>query len=504
MLAILQFDAASASVLDRLLTDGRLPTLAALRQRGTWHELDAPATQFAAGAQHTLYSGVELGDHGLFYPFQWSAADQRVHYMSAFEAPAPVWERLGRRGTRTLAVDPYESRPPADPPPGTLVCGWQLHDRVVLRKWSSPGGADRRLERLFGPPQPVDEVFGRHTVDEMLGLRRRLLGAPGRVADAAALLLGEQPFDLAWLTFCAAHVAGHQFWDLSQLDADDLDPRAERVLTGTLEEVYRAVDVALGRVIDALPPAADVMVVSPVGMDVNTSRADLLPEMLRAVLDPGEGGQARGSSSIWRLRAALPSGLRARVAAALPERAALDLTARLELRGVDWSSTRAFAHPAENQGYIRLNLRGRERDGIVAPEQADELMDEIADGLRTFVDLDGAPTVQSIDRVADLFGSGARAHQLPDLIVRWTDRPATRLEGVRSDRFGTVMRHGVGSGRSGNHTEGDAWALVVPGSSRPVEPARPPRLEDVAATAAAVAGADLGGIAGQPLLERVA
>ena len=502
MLAILQFDAASASVLDRLLTDGRLPTLAALRRRGTWHELDAPATQFAAGAQHTLYSGVELGDHGLFYPFQWSAADQRVHYMSAFEAPAPVWERLGRRGTRTLAVDPYESRPPADPPPGTLVCGWQLHDRVVLRKWSSPGGADRRLERLFGPPQPVDEVFGRHTVDEMLGLRRRLLGAPGRVADGAALLLGEQPFDLAWLTFCAAHVAGHQFWDLSQLDADDLDPRAERVLAGTLEEVYRAVDVALGRVIDALPPGADVMVVSPVGMDVNTSRADLLPEMLRAVLDHGEVGQARGSSSIWRLRAALPSGLRARVAAALPERAALDLTARLELRGVDWSSTRAFAHPAENQGYIRLNLRGRERDGIVAPEQADELMDEIADGLRTFVDLDGAPTVQSIDRVADLFGSGARAHQLPDLIVRWTDRPATRLEGVRSDRFGTVMRHGVGSGRSGNHTEGDAWALLVPGTSRLVEPTRPPRLEDVAATAAALSGADTTDMAGEPLLER--
>ena len=40
--------------------------------------------------------------------------------------------------------------------------------------------------------------------------------------------------------------------------------------------------------------------------------------------------------------------------------------ARLELRGLDWGSTRAFAHPAENQGYVRLNLAGRERDGIVA------------------------------------------------------------------------------------------------------------------------------------------
>ncbi|HEX4901304.1 MAG TPA: alkaline phosphatase family protein, partial [Acidimicrobiales bacterium] len=164
MLTILQFDAASASLLGRLLADDRLPNLAGLRERGVWHDLDAPATQFAAGAQHTLYSGVELGDHGLFYPFQWDASSQRARYMGELHAPAPIWERLGRSGTRTLAVDPYESRPPAEPAPGTQVCGWQLHDRVVLQEWSNPGDAHRRLERLFGSPQPVDEVFGRHTV----------------------------------------------------------------------------------------------------------------------------------------------------------------------------------------------------------------------------------------------------------------------------------------------------------------------------------------------------
>lgn len=506
MLTILQFDAASASLLSRLLGDDRLPTLAALRERGVWHDLDAPATQFAAGAQHTLYSGVELGDHGLFYPFQWSAEEQRARYMGDFHAPPPIWERLGRNGTRTLAVDPYESRPPVEAPPGALVCGWQLHDRVVLQEWSSPGDTHRRLERLFGAPQPVDEVFGRHSVKEMLGLRRRLLGAPGRVADAAELLLGEQPFDLAWLTFCAAHVAGHQFWDLSQLDPDGLDASAERVLGSALEDVYVAVDAAMARVLAALPEGGDLMVISPVGMDVNTSRADLLPEMLQAVLDPSEARVEEASSgsrsSIWRLRAALPSGLRAKVANALPESVALELTSRLEMRGMDWSRTRAFAHPAENQGYIRLNLRGRERDGIVDPADADALMHEIAAGIESFRELDGSPAVKSVEKVRDLFGTGDRVHQLPDLIVKWVDTPATHLEGLRSERFGTVCRHGVGSGRSGNHTEGDAWALVVPGASRHATPSRPPRLEDIAATAAAVSGADTTEMVGEPLLER--
>ena len=37
------------------------------------------------------------------------------------------------------------------------------------------------------------------------------------------------------------------------------------------------------------------MVISPVGMDVNTSRADMLPEMLKAILDgPQPGAKPAG------------------------------------------------------------------------------------------------------------------------------------------------------------------------------------------------------------------
>ncbi|MEM9748458.1 MAG: alkaline phosphatase family protein, partial [Actinomycetota bacterium] len=499
MLTVLQFDCISSAVMARMLSDGRLTSLAGLRDRGVWHDLDAPATAFAAGVQHTLHSGLPLEDHGLFYPFQWSASEQRGYYMDAFPAPTPIWERLGHeQGWSTLSIDPYESRRPAHAPPGTLISGWQLHDRVVLRSWAEPPATRDRLERLFGPPEPVDEVFGTHTVSEMLGLRQRLLRAPRRVADAATHLLAVEDHDLAWLTFCSAHVAGHQFWDLSQLPEDELDDDSTHLLGTALEDIYDEVDAALGRVVAALPPDGDLMIVSPVGMDVNTSRADMLPGMLEAVL--GKAPEA-GSSSIWWLRASLPSGLRARVANVLPERAVLDLTARLELRGPVWSETRAFAHPADNQGYIRLNLQGRERDGIVHPDHADALLDEIAAGLMTFTDMDGSPAVDSIERVSERFGDGERSDLLPDLIVRWTATPATRLAGVRSERFGTVSRQGVGSGRSGNHTEDGAWALVVPGSSRAVEPSRTPRLEDVAATVAAIAGLDAVDLAGEPLLE---
>ena len=177
MLAVLQFDSPSLAVLDRMLDAGRLPALAGLRGRGVWHELETPATHFAAGAFHTLYSGTELADHGLFYPFQWSAADQRVRYTTAFPAPPPVWERPGGRA---LAMDPYESRPPLHPPSGTVVSGWQFTDRVVLQPWSSPPGLNTRLETLFGPPAAVEEVFGRSSTRDLLRLRRDLLASSSR------------------------------------------------------------------------------------------------------------------------------------------------------------------------------------------------------------------------------------------------------------------------------------------------------------------------------------
>ncbi|MFP5364044.1 MAG: alkaline phosphatase family protein [Thermoleophilia bacterium] len=500
MICVLQFDAASVAVVDRMLAAGRLPVLAGLIERGGRVALETPADHFAAGAFHTLYSGVELADHGLFYPFQWDAASQRARYMTAFPAPPAIWERLARAGLRTLAIDPYESRPPRDWK-GTYVCGWGFRDRVVLPRWSLPARAGAELAKRHGSGPHATEIFGRPTVRELLALREKLVAAPARVATAAIELLARgDRYDLSWLTFSAAHLAGHQFWDLSQL-AEEPGERERELLQTALQDVYAAVDAAFGRVLAALPQDTDVIVASAVGMDVNSSRADLLPQMLAAVLNGGPlASDGDGAGAIWRLRAAIPAGARGAIARALPDRVALGLTARLELRGIDWAETPAFCHPADNQGYIRLNLRGRERDGIVEPGEADALLDTIAQGLETFHDPDGEPAVARADRVRD-HHAGARADQLPDLVVGWSERPATTLAGVHSARFGDVLRRGSGSGRSGNHTPGDAWAVVVPGTHA-CAPAngRSPRLADVAATVAAVCGVERDGLAGEPLL----
>ena len=487
MLAILQFDSTSVELLERLLGEGRLPTLAGVRKPGRRYDLDPGSTPlFPSAAYPTLYSGVEIADHGIYSAFPWSPAEQRVRFMRSFPLPRTAWERLPA-GRRALVVDPYDNWPPRSGD-GVFVSGWQYRNRVAaLERWSVPPKAHASLSRRFGSPPLVEDAYGDQPTRRLVEARRRLLAAPARVSAAVRHLLARERFDLLWATFSAPHFAGHFLWN-----------RTHPELEGTVAEIYEAVDAAIGEILAALPDDADVIVLSPIGMGPFTSRADMLPELLEAVLGRRTNGAAAGSS-IFRLRAAVPSSLRAAVASTLPASLVHELAARLYVKGVDWSRTRAVALPGEHNGYVRLNVRGRERDGIVEPAEVDELLDELAEGLATFRDDDGGEAIAAVERPQ--VGEGPAAALLPDLVVRWADRPSEGVRALRSERFGEVRRHGT-PGLTGHHRE-EAWAVVCPGASRLRALERTPRLVDVAATACALLDGDASGIAGEPLLERI-
>ena len=71
-------------------------------------------------------------------------------------------------------------------------------------------------------------------------------------------------------------------------------------------------------------------------------------------------------------------------------------------------------------GYIRVNRRGREAQGIVEPGRSfDALRDRIAAGLESFVDADtGEPVVVRSIRPDVELAPGARSSSRPDLRVR--------------------------------------------------------------------------------------
>ena len=287
MIAILQFDSVSLPLIDELLTAGLLPTLDSLRRRGTWLSLGTPAEYFEGSGSYAVYTGTDVGRHGQYYPWLWSASEQRVRFMDDLPVPETLWERAGRAGRRSLIIDPYEVRPPQEIR-GLFLSGWQFKNRIVLRSTSLPTSVLRCLEREYGRPPIGEEVYGPPSTPELLRLRNGLLAAPNRLATVTTALLKREEFDVVWVTASAAHLAGHRFLKMSQVSgAIDLVQYPE--LDTTVADIYRATDEAMHKILVALPADADILVVSPAGMGQNSSQSHLLPKMIKAVLARGSG-----------------------------------------------------------------------------------------------------------------------------------------------------------------------------------------------------------------------
>ena len=166
--------------------------------------------------------------------------------------------------------------------------------------------------------------------------------------------------------------------------------------------------------------------------------------MLRAV-SSGVPARDAGARQAWRFRATVPSSLRARCrGTCFLDSVATELAARVELRGVDWATTPAFVVPSDSHGFIRFNLRGRERSGVVEPDSVSELVEQIREGLEYSCTLEsGEPAVTAVDATSSAAGAGGEPSPLlPDLVVRWSELPTRRGERLvsRTLRFGSSCR----------------------------------------------------------------
>ena len=341
-------------------------------------------------------------------------------------------------------------------------------DWLCIRR-TPPRDASARRSRKPRRCTPAEYAFdelAQHVVEDVDRLGGEAGGgAHGRRAGARAGVVGaedkperideEECADFA--TGC--HRGGHKLWDDTGA-AGEVPPAAAAELADSLRQVYARVDAAIGRLVEAAGDDVRVLIFSLHGMGENTSRVDLLPEMLARVLaggPPAATAPAAGRPGLLkRMRELVPNRWRHWVKQRLPLALQDWLTTFWRVGRVDWSATRAFCLVADVQGYVRLNLRGREAEGIVAPgDEYDRLGAEIAAGLSTFVDgASGMPVVHEVVRADRLYQTGARRDLLPDLIVQWARTPRAPERSVRSPRYGAIALPLPGKnadGRSGNH-----------------------------------------------------
>jgi hypothetical protein len=285
---------------------------------------------------------------------------------------------------------------PPEPFAGIEISGWASHDHLAPPA-SHPGAALAELRRAFGRAPLPEEIMGLQSMRALLALGDRLQRVVGGVTEAALGLMQQAPSDLRLVVFAAPHRAGHKLWDATGVRGRVAAEDHERAFEA-LRAVYRACDAAVGRLAAAAGEQVLLLVFSLHGMGPNTSRAELLPAMLEAVLQGRPPAAPLPRPALQRFRHQLPVEFRDAIKRRLPVAGQDRLTRFWRTRPGGLASRPAFCLQADQQGYVRINQRRRECPGLVEPgPDSDSLLGRIVAGLRGF-DADRAtPVVAGVE-----------------------------------------------------------------------------------------------------------
>jgi len=293
---------------------------------------------------------------------------------------------------------------------------------------------------------------------DRIGLYHQLLAGIDQKANITKWLMENRPWDLFLVVFAELHPAGHYLWPQgARASGEDGFWSMDGSKFDQLRDVYIAIDRAVGEITKHCPDDVTVFIISGDGVGPNHCAWHLLPQVLsragftaaQGLSGPTDGGSDSKMSLLGWLRGAIPPRLRSEIASRLPWRFRDRLALRLAAAQIDWSKTRAFALPADLEGCIRINLRGREPHGIVEPgDHYDDVCSELIELLEKLVNpATGRSAVRRVHRIDRLFPGEKRDH-LPDLTVMWNDEAEIRE--VYDERLGVVSEAPIDP-RTGTH-----------------------------------------------------
>lgn len=449
-------DATNPQLLENWMDQGLLPNLARFRAEGAFGTVNNVRYYRTETSWITFLTGALPGQTGEWGHVQYDparyAAEERSAY--AFNKYPPFYACMPEK--RVAVFDPPLARL-VDGVNGLQVLGWGTEANQCLRT-SQPHSLVAELVARHGAhpmfeasaPEVSDtgeEVYSyripsSYDMGAIEGLRDRLVAGAARRAAMMRDLLARERWDLFLGVFSETHTASHLLWHVSQQH-----PLRDTLMQGRsddpLLEVFQAVDRALGEVLEDVPDSTHVVLFSIYGIAENVldlPSMAFLPELLYRWSFPGQemlGGAAdrepgfayagHWKDEIWKLRTARGAE-------------ALESPTDQARRGDPmhwqpanwyrplWPRMKAFALPTYSEGLIRINVRGRERNGQVAPEDYRRTCDEICDYLASVRDArSGKPMVKEIVRVRADPLHGDALGPPADLIVLWQEDAATDM-----------------------------------------------------------------------------
>ncbi len=509
-------DAVSHSLLHRWMDDGSLPNLRRLHDVGISSRIGGVEGFFVGSTWPSLYTGRSPAGHGVHYQVQIKPRSYELEWVtrSAFVRSEPLWMVLDSSGRRVAALDVPLSRP-GSLKNGVQIVEWGGHD-AMFGFHASPTTVGDELKQRFGLHPGGTSCDGRSgSLEDYRGFLAHLKEGVRKKTEWSLELLARGEWDLFMQVFTEAHCTGHQCWHIHDPRHPAHDPVLADALGDPIQEVYQAIDSAVGRLVDAAR-GARIIVFSAHDMSFCYGAQFLLPTILQrlgvwhpSLPEPGPMDRLRRLAE--PIRSACPpfikAPLRRIVSSARPARQSRGPTFGL----IDGNVGLSSCFPLRNGqavGGIRLNVRGREPAGILEPgDTTDEFCDLLVRDLQAIVDeRTGGPLIRRVLRTRDHY-VGPYLDRLPDLLVEWSDAVPTgsaALAGgagarirASSPKIGEI--EGTNEyGRTGEHRAGGWFVATGPSLSHSTLP-YVPQIYDVAPTITALLGVAMSGADGTPI-----
>jgi predicted AlkP superfamily phosphohydrolase/phosphomutase len=440
-------DGAEPTLLQRWMEEGKLPALRQLQKEGCWGPLTRDSDLFSENVWPDFLTGVGASHHGMLAWAQLKPGTYDVEPTdadTAFRNQRPFYARLSDPDRRIFIVDVPKTRP-VKGLKGVQVCAWGAHSHV-FHPCSLPVDVYKEIESRFGvytirdkdEDDRTDPAYFQELLD---GMRT---GPERRARMCAHLLDNYGPADLLLTVFSEPHTVGHRFLHFMDKTHPDYDPSAPTAFQTAVLNTYQACDRAIALLLEAIPKHSTVLVFSIHGMAHNCHDMPsmfLLPVLIHRFNFPdspradvnGQGG------FIQKIREMVPVKFRNSVKNRLP----LSVRAYVHMKRVGqfmeqerWPQMRAFTLPSASSGAIRINLKGREPKGIVAPHEYDSLCEDLTQELMALIEpRSGKPAVKKVHRRRERHKGPFGERIMPDLFVEWAD---LHIESLYSPRFGDL------------------------------------------------------------------
>ena len=439
---IVGWDGASLRIIQSLLREGKLPTIAGLLREGTLARMTSSVPTHSPPAWCTLLTGQNPGEHGV-YDFLYREGqgyNTRPHLSKAIAGKA-FWDVLTKEGAHVVLVNvPFTY--PAYPIDGVMVAGFPCPTNSLI---AYPPELEASLKQRH-PDYRIDvtAVAPNYAGMDENEFQQEIYSIANSQLALTKDLLATTQWNLFMVVFTCLDRLQHVFWRHYDRTHPLHDPEKEGLFGETIPKFYCWLDDALKEMIGCLAESDIVIVCADHGFEPTRKYVGLNNFLEKKQLVKRYRGTKVGWSKEKVEAAMFQIGI-GRLKKRLPH-----FMKDLVPHDVDYTKTKAYASA---HGQIFLNVRGRDASGIVEPSsEYDTLRGNIAKYLSALEDPENhEAVVQQVFLREELY-AGEKFEKAPDIVVvlREGYKPITwTSSGAIVESVGN--RESKGSIESGGH-----------------------------------------------------